>query len=85
MKEEKKTFLLTFTTELVEKIDDQAKARYMTRTQYIREATVMRLNNEFIWFNAIKRDELIDKFRRQKYAEYLQKTLRYEDLTDDKE
>ena len=77
---DKKAFMLTFPLELVERIDVQAKSLYSTRTQYIRDSVVMRLNRDF------GQQALIPTLNELKYKQlglYLQENIRNSDLKHD--
>ena len=78
-KDVKKTFLLSFPVELIDHIDKRAAARYATRTQYIKEAVVMRLNGESLTthppdYNAMRRANL---------HKFIRETIKYEEFEDD--
>lgn len=77
---DKKAFMLTFPLELVERIDVQAKSLCSTRTQYIRDSVVMRLNRDF------GQQALIPTLNELKYKQlglYLQENIRNSDLKHD--
>ena len=82
-KELTQRFLISFPRSLVERVDAFAKARYSTRTQFIREAVVMRLRSEHLVDSSVEDLPIEEKARHARLNRFMEQKLDFRNFDED--